>query len=347
MLATTWKVWRIGKCSLRADKRIVTSCSTLLALLLLVTVISLSYGDFSMPITAVIKTLFGGGDATQQMVVVQLRLPRVLVALLVGLALGVSGAMLQGLTRNSLADPSIIGINQGAAVAAVALMVWFEGISLNWLPPAAFLGGAIAALLIYVLAWKGGSSPVRLVLVGIGIAAFAGSLTTTMVVFSDINRVSQFYMWLAGSVYGRSWDCVLMLALWLVWLLPLALIFAPQLDILMQGDDTAKALGMNVERTRVGLMMLSVALAAAAVSAAGVFGFLGLVAPHIARRLVGATYMGLLPTAALVGAVMLVTADLLGRSVIAPNQIPAGLVTAMLGAPYFFWQMRQHYRNPQ
>lgn len=343
--ALSWRVWRLGTASLRADKRMVAAVSALLTVLLTASLFSLSYGDVAMPITAVVKALFGAGDASQHMVVWQLRLPRVLVALLVGMALGVAGAMLQGLTRNPLADPGIIGINQGAAVTAVALLVWFDGIAMYWLPPAAFVGGAITAGLIYLLAWQGDSSPVRLVLVGVGCAALATALTTTMVVFSDIDRVGQAYMWLAGSIYGRNWDSVRMLAWWLAWLLPLAVIFAPKLDILMQGDDTATALGLRVEYARLGLMMLAVALAAAAVSAAGVFGFLGLIAPHIARRMVGATYMGLLPTAALVGAVILVGADLLGRSLIAPNQIPAGLVTAILGAPYFFWQMRHHYRT--
>lgn len=342
---TSWRVWSVGALRLRVDKRASKVCALLCLLLLFTALFSLSHGDFSMPITAVVKSLLGSGDATQQMVIWELRLPRIIVALLVGMALGVSGAMLQGLTRNALADPGIIGINQGAAVTAVALIVWLDNISIHWLPLAAFVGGATTAILIYLLAWKGGSSPVRLVLIGVGFAAFAEALTTAMVVFGDINRVGQAYTWLAGSIYGANWDTVVMLASWLLVLLPIAIIFAPRLDVLMQGDDTAKALGVRVELSRLGLILLSVALAAAAVSAAGIFGFLGLVAPHIARRLVGATYMGLLPTAALTGAVILTASDLLGRSIIAPNQIPAGLITSILGAPYFFWQLRRHYRG--
>lgn len=346
MLKTTWTVARIGdKFSLRIDRRLWAVSVFLLAFLTVVTFVSLSYGDYSMSIADVVKTLFGNGDATQNMVIWELRLPRIIIALLVGMGFGVAGAMLQGLTRNPLADPGIIGINQGAAVTAVALLVWFDDVPVQWLPPAAFVGGAITALLIYIAAWKGGSSPVRLVLVGIGFAAFAGSLTTVMVVFSDIDRVGQAYLWLSGSVYGRGWDSVRVLALWLVILLPLAYIFALPMNALMQDDNTVKAIGLNIEKSRFILIMISVALASASVATAGIFSFLGLVAPHIARLLVGATYQGLIPVTALVGASIVVCADFIGRSIIAPNQIPAGLVTAMVGAPYFFWQMRKHYRS--
>lgn len=346
MLKTTWTVARIGnKFSLRIDRRLWAVSAFLFAFLTAVTLVSLSYGDYSMSIADVVKTLFGNGDTTQNMVVWELRLPRIMIALLVGMGFGVAGAMLQGLTRNPLADPGIIGINQGAAVTAVALLVWFDDVPVQWLPPAAFVGGATTALLIYIAAWKGGSSPVRLVLVGIGFAAFAGSLTTVMVVFSDIDRAGQAYLWLSGSVYGRGWDSVRVLILWLVILLPLAYIFALPMNALMQDDNTVKGIGLNIEKSRFILVMISVALASASVAAAGIFSFLGLVAPHIARLLVGATYQGLIPVTALVGASIVVCADFIGRSIIAPNQIPAGLVTAMVGAPYFFWQMRKHYRS--
>ncbi len=342
-LQSTWTVWRLGNTTLRVDRRVLRTCLILLILLAVTVSISLSYGDYPIAIAEVFKTLLGGGDSTQKLVVWELRLPRIATALLVGMAMAVSGAMLQGLTRNPLADPGIIGINQGAAVAAVAVLVWFDNISIHWLPAAAFAGGTVTAMLIYLVAWKDGSSPVRLVLVGIGFAAFASALTTLMVVFSDIERVGQAYLWLSGSVYGRSWDNVFSLLPWIVVLLPLAYGLSLPLNAMLQNDDSAKALGLDIERLRLLFIIIAVALASASVSAAGIFSFLGLVAPHLSRLLVGATYQGLLPVTALVGACIVVGADLIGRSVIAPNQIPAGLVTAMIGAPYFFWRMRQHY----
>lgn len=343
-LKTTWPVWHIGKMSIRLDRRMWLVCTILFLLLIMISLLSLTQGDYSMPLTDVIHTLLGEGNKIEHTVIWELRLPRILVAMLVGMALALSGALLQGLTRNTLADPGIIGINQGAAVTAIALLVWFDGISIKWLPPAAFVGGAITALLIYLMAWKHGSSPIRLVLIGIGFAAFTGSLTTIMIVFSDIDRVGQAYMWLSGSVYGRSWDSVSILFIWLAVLFPVAYGFSLPMNALLQDDNTAKAIGLNIEKTRFILIMISVALASAGVASAGIFSFLGLIAPHIARLLVGATYQALLPVSALVGGVIVVSADLIGRTIIAPNQIPAGLVTAMIGAPYFFWQMKRHFR---
>lgn len=342
-IITTWRVWRFGVFQVSIDRRVGRVSLVLLVLLVVVSLLSLSYGDYAMSFADVFRTLTGGGSTEQQMVLWELRFPRVVIALLVGAALSVSGAMLQGLMRNPLADPGIIGINQGAAVAAVTVLVWFDHLSVAWLPPVAFGGGAVTALLIYLLAWKGGSSPVRLVLVGIGFASFASALTTVMMVFSDTYRVGQAYLWLSGSVYGRGWDSVLTLSTWLVVLLPLAYALALPMNAMLSDDSSATAVGLSVEKTRFLVMFISVGLASACVSTAGVFSFLGLFAPHISRWLVGPMYQGLLPVSALVGALMVVSADLIGRTIIAPNEIPAGLVTAMIGAPYFFWQMKKHY----
>lgn len=342
-----WTVLSIFGARLRVDQRTLTVVPLLLVVVGALSFISLSYGDYRLSFPTLVKALFGYGDATSDMVIWEWRLPRILLAVCVGMALAVSGAILQGVTHNALADPGIIGINQGAAVAVVLGLVWFADLPITVLPWLAFLGGTVAALVIYLLAWKGGSSPIRLILVGIGFAAFALSLTTSMVVFGDVERVEQAFVWLAGSIYGRDWQAVYALAMWLLILLPVAFCLSPTLNVLLQGDATVLSLGVRVEVMRLVLIFISVALASAAVAVAGVFGFVGLVAPHLARQLVGSAYQGLIPTAALVGAGLLVAADLIGRSVIAPSQIPAGLVSAIIGAPYFFWQMRRHYRNEQ
>ena len=199
---------RAGKAiSFRLDRRFLPVFLTLLALTLVVMVLSVSYGEYRIAPLDVLRSVLGldTGNPDHQLVVRLFRLPRIVLALLVGAALAVSGAILQGVTRNPLADPGILGINNGAALAAVAILVYFKDIPAQVLPWAAFAGALITASLIYGLAWRGGSSPIRLILVGIGFAAAAQALTTLLVVFGDINDVQRALVWLAGSVYGRGW----------------------------------------------------------------------------------------------------------------------------------------------
>ena len=335
-----WHTVRIGKrFSFRFDKRALPVLLILLLLLLGVAVLSVSYGEYRIaPLDVIRATLgLGTGNDDHRLVVRLFRLPRIVLAVLVGGALAVSGAMLQGLTRNALADPGILGISNGAALAAVSLLIYFDDVPIQLLPWAAFAGALVTAALIYLFAWRGGSSPLRLILIGIGFAAVSQALTTLMVVFGDINDVQQAYVWLSGSVYGRGWEEVRITALWLGVLLPLAILSARQLNTLALGDESAAGLGVRLEPARALLILISVALAAGAVAAAGTVGFVGLVAPHITRRLVGPGHEGLLPATALTGALMVVTADFIGRTVIAPSQLPAGIVTAVIGAPYFMY----------
>ncbi|MCA9912369.1 MAG: iron ABC transporter permease, partial [Anaerolineae bacterium] len=272
------------------------------------------------------------------LVVYTFRLPRILTAFLVGAALATSGAIMQGITRNPLAEPGILGVSAGAGLAAVAIIVWFKEVPLALLPWVAFGGALLTALAIYTLSWKnGGSTPVRLILIGVAFAAVLGSLTTFMLVFGDINDVQQAYVWLAGSVYGRNWEHVQTLGLWLLVLLPIAVFSARQLNTLALGDEIARGLGTPVEVQRVLLLIISVALAAAAVAVSGTIGFVGLVAPHIPRRLVGPSHEGLIPITALFGGGLLVLADFIGRWVISPSELPIGIVTALIGAPYFMF----------
>jgi iron complex transport system permease protein len=271
------------------------------------------------------------------------RLPRILVAFLVGMALATSGAIMQGITRNPLAEPGILGVSAGAGVAAVAMIVWFKNVPISLLPWAAFAGALLTAGAIYLLAWKdGGSSPIRLILIGVAFASLLGALTSFMLVFGDIRDVQQAYVWLTGSVYGRNWEHVHTLGLWLLLLLPMALFAARNLNILGLGDEVARSLGMHVEAQRGILLVISVALAAVAVAVAGTIGFVGLVAPHVTRRLVGPSHEGVVPISALFGGALLVLADLLGRWVIAPSELPIGIVTALIGAPYFMFLLYRH-----
>ncbi|TVQ12825.1 MAG: iron ABC transporter permease [Leptolyngbya sp. DLM2.Bin27] len=324
--------------SFRVDRRVPLVLAWLVAIALLSLTFNVSQGEYSVPPLEVVKTILGfSANPDYVFVVNTLRLPRALVALLVGMGLATAGAILQGITRNPLAAPEIIGINSGASLVAVAFIVLLPGLPVGWLPIAAFLGGLGVAIAIYLLAWNDGSSPMRLILVGIGLTSLTGAFTSLMITFGNIYDVSQALVWLTGSVYGRSWEHLWPLLPWLVIFLPLTLVLARDLDTLNLGDNLAQGLGSRVEYTRSLLLLCTVALAGAAVATAGTIGFVGLMAPHLARHLVGPSHAGLIPAAALTGACIVELADIVGRLAFAPIELPCGVITAVIGAPYFLW----------
>jgi iron complex transport system permease protein len=333
--------------SIRVKSRVPIVLLTLMLITLTAMVMNTSFGEYPIPLLAVIQTVLGidKGNTDYAFVINTLRLPRTLTACFVGMALAIAGTILQGITRNPLADPGIIGIDAGAALAAVSLIVLFPNLPAGMLPLAAFAGALIASLLIYFLAWDRGTHPVRLILIGIGIAAVASAFTNLMVTFGDINNVSQALVWLAGSVYGRSWEQVFSLIPWLVIFIPLALANASQLNVLALGEEIATGLGSKVERQRSLLLLISAALSGAAVATTGTIGFVGLIAPHIARQLVGNIHQGSIPVAAITGAAIVVIADLLGRILFAPVEIPCGIITAVIGAPYFIYLLVKSRRK--
>jgi len=334
-----WITIRTSAWSFRIDRRVPPVLLGTLLLTLIVMVINIGVGEYQIGALDVLRTVLhlptANGD--YDFIVNTLRLPRMLVAVLVGMGLGVSGAIMQGLTRNPLASPDIIGVSAGAALVAVTLIVLFPGVPAAVLPLAAFAGAALTAALIYALAWKRGDSPLRLILAGIGLAFVAGALTSLMITFGDIYDVQRALVWLTGSVYGRSWDEVWALVPWIVVFVPLALALTRQLNGLNLGEDVARGIGVAVPWQRGLLLLTAVALAGSTVAAAGTIGFVGLMAPHLARRLVGPSHEGVLPTAALLGGLLVVASDLVGRTVFAPVEVPCGIVTAVLGAPFFIW----------
>jgi iron complex transport system permease protein len=335
--------------SYRMDRRVPLIAGLILLFTLGTLVLSVSYGEYNIPPVEVVRTILNTNTdhpdyANFRLVVNTFRLPRIVLAFLVGAALATSGAIMQGVTRNALADPYLLGVSGGATLAAVGIIVWFKTVPISYLSFAAFAGALIVAAAIYLFAWRNGSStPIRLILIGIALESLIGAVTTVMLVFGNINDVQQAYVWLTGSVYGRNWEHVYSLGAWLIVLLPVAFLLARPLNTLTLGDDTAKGLGLRVEWQRGLLMVVSVALAAAAVAVSGTIGFVGLVAPHITRRLVGPSHEGLLPVSAMFGGALVVLADLIGRWAIAPSELPVGVVTAMIGAPYFvylLWRSR-------
>lgn len=320
--------------------------STLLAGLI---VTSLALGDIALSWQDLWQILVGAQDANTQnvMILYDLRLPRVLLAALVGAALAVSGTITLAIMRNPLAEPGVLGINSGAAAAVMAVIVLLRDPPVVLLPAAGFLGAVAMAAAVYFLSWRGGTSSSRIILIGIGLGSLASAATTFLSAFGEIGDVQRAMIWLAGSVYNADLAKVHFLLLWLI--VPLALVWmaARQLDLIRFGDDTAKSFGQSVDRVRGLLIVLCTLISGAAIAAAGLIGFVGLVAPHVAIRLVGPSHARILPVAGLCGAILVVAADLVGRLIIAPIQVPAGIVTGLIGAPFFaslFWK-RRHARG--
>lgn len=331
--------WRSPVLSFRLDRRVPAIALLLLVIGFTAIVLNVGRGEYPIAVLDIVKTLIGidTGNPDHAFVIQTLRLPRTLVAFMVGVALAVSGTIFQGLTRNSLAEPSIIGINNGASLAAVLVIVLFPSAPVYALPFSAFAGAALMGILLYGLAWNQGSSPILLILMGIGLAAITDAFTNLLITFGSIYDVSNALVWLAGSVYGRTWEQFFSLLPWMVVLVPVAFGLARHLNVLNLGEDIAKSLGSRVEWQRGLLLSVAVGLAGAAVATAGTIRFVGLIAPHIGRQLIGNRHEALLPVSALIGGLLVVLADFVGRSLFAPIELPCGLVTAAIGAPFFLY----------
>ncbi|NSL50211.1 FecCD family ABC transporter permease [Calidifontibacillus erzurumensis] len=314
----------------------------LIILIVATTIISMGLGYTSLSYNRLIPILLGEGTFKEEFVLYSIRLPRICITLLAGMALAVSGAILQGITRNDLADPGMIGLNSGAGVAISIFFLYFPidvGSFIYMLPVVAFLGALVAALLIYLFSYTKGSGvqPVRLVLIGVG---FSMALAGTMIVLissSEPQKVDFIAKWLAGTIWGTDWPFILALLPWLIILLPFTIYKANRLDLLNLSEPTAIGVGVAIERERLVLLLTAVALAAAAVSVTGAIAFIGLLAPHIAKALVGPRHRLFIPIAILIGGWLLLLADTIGRNLADPEGIAAGIMTALIGAPYFIY----------
>lgn len=265
------------------------------------------------------------------------RAPRVFAALAAGAALALAGTTTQAVCRNPLAEPSILGVTGGAAVGAVIVVVSSDAPSTSAIALAAGVGAVLAMVLVYAVTWRGGLDPDRLVLVGIGVAACGASICALLLVYSDPFNTPALYTWLSGSTYGRGWGQVVPVAIALAATVPLAFLLHRELDLLALDDETPRLVGVRLERLRIVALGVAAVLAATAVAAVGPVGFVGLVAPHLARALVAGRHLRVLPVAILLGMALLGGADTIGRTIISPAELPAGLVVAIVGAPYFLW----------
>ena len=333
--------------NINKKKKFIIIISVLLLMIFGTFLISLNTGSLSISPSDVIKTLIGQGSKAHEIAIFKLRLPRIVIGILVGTALAISGTILQGVTKNDLADAGILGINSGAALFVVVYIYLMNGnvydgvsnLTIFTMPIVALSGAIFGAFLIYALAWRNGINSSRLLLVGIGInIAFTSILTIFQLRFTtqEFNRVMA---WTNGSIWGASWKYVIAVLPFILVFTLLTLYKSRYLDALNLGDEVATGLGVEVEKERRKLIVFSVVLAGVATSVAGSIGFLGLVAPHIARKLVGPKHIKLIPTSALVGSVILLIADTIARNIIAPMELPVGIVVAVIGVPYFIYLM--------
>ena len=310
-----------------------------LFLALLGSFLSLTKGSSVITMEQIVEILLHPGSDPQSQIIWNIRMPRTIVGALVGINLSLSGAILQAIMRNPLADPHIIGISSGAGLAGVVIMILFPALE-YLITPVAFVGAMLAAVCIYILAWKNGIKPVRIILAGVAVSAFlSAGISGLMIFYSD--RVHGSLMWMVGGLAARSWPHVNIILPYAAIGLVLALGSAAYLNILQLGDEMARGLGINVEVTRIVMTAIAALLAASAVSVVGLLGFVGLVVPHAARLLIGSDYRFLLPAAALLGIAIVTFSDTFARVIFAPIELPVGIIMAFLGAPFFLFLLRR------
>jgi len=310
------------------------------AVIVLTILISMSSGNYGFEPLVAWDAFFGSSNEFIRNFILNLRLPRALVAVFSGAILAVSGLIFQGVLRNPLADPSVIGITSGAGVGALMTMYVFS-VSAVWIPVGAMIGAFVFFLIVMGLGAKAEFQPTILALLGIGVSAFGSAIIQILVVQADLG-VASALTWLSGTTYAKGWSQLLQYLLWPVILfIPLLVFYIKTLDVLSLGDDTAKGLGLRVRSVRFQMAMIATLLAACSVAAVGSIGFVGLIAPHVARLLVGSANQKLLPVTMLLGGLLLLVADLFSRTLLAPNEIPSGILVALIGAPYFLWLMKK------
>jgi iron complex transport system permease protein len=314
----------------------------LLVLIILTATVGMGMGYSSLSYDRLLPTLFGQGTFKEDFILFSVRLPRIIITILAGMALALSGAILQGITRNDLADPGIIGINAGAGVAIAVFFLFVPvqaGTFVYLLPLVAFVGALITACLIYLFSYQRteGLQPIRLVLVGIGFSMALSGLMIILISSAERSKVDFIVKWLAGNIWGTDWPFIWAISTWLVVLIPFTLYKANRLNLLELSEPVAIGIGVSIEKERVILLVTAVALAASAVSVTGGIAFVGLMAPHIAKALVGPRNQLYIPLAILIGGWLLLLADTIGRNIVEPDGIPAGIMTALIGGPYFMY----------
>ncbi|BAS46853.1 ferrichrome transport permease [Staphylococcus schleiferi] len=327
---------------LKRKQRIVLV--TAIIVLCLAIVWNLTTGEYAMSYRRIIQTFLGQGNAADQLILIDFRLPRMLITLMAGIALSLSGVILQSVTKNPLAEPGILGINAGSGFA-IALFIAIGQIQaaqfVYVLPIISMIGGLLTAFAIFILSYQGdkGLSPASMVLIGVGMStALSGAALTLMSTF-DKDQSEFIATWLAGNIWGDTWPFVFAFLPWLIILVPIVIFKSETLNILNTSDTIAKSVGVPLNKARILLILIAVLLSSAAVSVAGAIGFIGLMGPHIAKSLVGPRHQLFIPISIVIGALLLTVSDTLGKILLQPSGVPAGLVVAVIGAPYFLYLM--------
>lgn len=304
--------------------------------------ISLCNGVVKISIKGIVKAILFHEDSINRQVIWNVRLPRTIVAGLVGICLSLSGAILQGVMRNPLAGPNIIGVSAGGGLAVLILLILFPDFY-YLVPMGAFVGSLLATLFIYILAWKDGVLPTRLILAGVAVSSLLNAGINALMTFYP-DRVAGVISFMVGGLSSTTWVQVKMILPYTLVGVLLVLLLPTKLNILMLGDEIATGLGLNVERTRFIFIILSLLLAGAAISAVGLLGFVGLIVPHIARLFIGSDYRILFPGSIFLGGTIVMLCDTVARVLLAPMEIPVGIIMSALGAPFFLFLLRRKER---
>ena len=319
--------------------RVGTVLLALLILLAAACLVSMAVGSAGYSVPEILRALFSEEKSAIKTIVINLRLPRIILAILIGASLAAAGALLQSVMRNPLADPGTIGVSAGAGTAATTILLLFPNLTSS-VPLFAFGGAALACVLIYMMAWKEGVDPTRIILSGVAINSVLGAYNSLLQLLNS-DSLEGVLAFMNGSLSGRSWSQVRLLSVYASIGLVLAFLCIKSANALQLGDEMAKSLGVKVSGSRVLLSGVAAFLAASTVSVAGMIGFVGLVVPHIARLLVGSDYKAMLPTSVVLGALVLLVADTVGRTIVPGMEIPVGIVMAVCGGPFFLYLLRK------
>ena len=296
-------------------------------------VLSIRYGTYTLSFNEISQAFHP--DDKNYFTLMEYRLPRALLAIIIGGALAISGVLVQSVVRNPLASPDILGINNAAGLVAVTVLIFLPNLAFYWLPIFAFIGGVLSFILLWMICGFN-FRPIKMAIIGVALSALWAAISHYLMLTNPV-EINTAMLWLTGSLWGRSWAYVNVVLPWLLVLLPLPFIFCRDLDTLGLGENKAATLGVSVNKTQILVLVLAVALSTTAVAICGPIAFLGLVAPHLARKLVGGRHRTLLPAAMLIGTLLLQISDILARVIDPPTELPAGILTAIIGAPYFFY----------
>ena len=319
--------------------RVGTVLLALLILLAAACLVSMAVGSAGYSVPEILRALFSEEKSAIKTIVINLRLPRIILAILIGASLAAAGALLQSVMRNPLADPGTIGVSAGAGTAATTILLLFPNLTSS-VPLFAFGGAALACVLIYMMAWKEGVDPTRIILSGVAINSVLGAYNSLLQLLNS-DSLEGVLAFMNGSLSGRSWSQVRLLSIYASIGLVLAFLCIKSANALQLGDEMAKSLGVKVSGSRVLLSGVAAFLAASTVSVAGMIGFVGLVVPHISRLLVGSDYKAMLPTSVVLGALVLLVADTVGRTIVPGMEIPVGILMAVCGGPFFLYLLRK------